>query len=589
MSNKLTYALAGLLILVMFFAAFFSVKQDSLTFDELAHIPAGYSYLTQKDYRVNPEHPPLLKDISAIPLVFLNLNFPTQSQTWLQEGSAPAWWVQFDLGTEFIYESSNNPLQIIHWARFPMIILTLLFGLFIFKWAKELAGNKAALGVLIIYCFSPTILANGRLVTTDVGAAFGAAIATYFWLKFIYKPKFLNIILAAIFFGIAMICKFSLVLLIPFFAIITIIYSLLFSEPKKKIGNLIGYVVKAIVIGLLALIFIIWPIYQFHIQNYPQEQQKRDTISDLYTSDTFAPLKEFDIWMADQPALRPFSQYLRGILMASQRTIFGNTVYFLGEISSSAWWYYFPIIFLLKVPTAFLIMGLIMLLGLIFLIFKHGLRLSEWIKNNFTVFSMLLFVIIYWLTAIFSNLNIGIRHLLPSIPFIFILVIIGLKSVIEALKGKAKKILISVIIILFAWFVASSVISYPHYISFYNEISGGSELGYKYAVDSNYDWGQDFYALVNFVNENNIDKIYLDYFGGEDPEYWLGNRYVQLKPKEIKKAPVGWVAVSVNQLQGGIAKPVPGFDQETGYYDWLLEYDPVARMGDTIFVYHIND
>ena len=589
MSNKLTYALAGLLILVMFFAAFFSVKQDSLTFDELAHIPAGYSYLTQKDYRVNPEHPPLLKDISAIPLVFLNLNFPTQSQTWLQEGSAPAWWVQFDLGTEFIYESGNNPLQIIHWARFPMIILTLLFGLFIFKWAKELAGNKAALGVLIIYCFSPTILANGRLVTTDVGAAFGAAIATYFWLKFIYKPKFLNIILAAIFFGIAMICKFSLVLLIPFFAIITIIYSLLFSEPKKKIGNLIGYVVKAIVIGLLALIFIIWPIYQFHIQNYPQEQQKRDTISDLYTSDTFAPLKEFDIWMADQPALRPFSQYLRGILMASQRTIFGNTVYFLGEISSSAWWYYFPIIFLLKVPTAFLIMGLIMLLGLIFLIFKHGLRLSEWIKNNFTVFSMLLFVIIYWLTAIFSNLNIGIRHLLPSIPFIFILVIIGLKSVIEALKGKAKKILISVIIILFAWFVASSVISYPRYISFYNEMSGGSELGYKYAVDSNYDWGQDFYALVNFVNENNIDKIYLDYFGGEDPEYWLGNRYVQLKPKEIKKAPVGWVAVSVNQLQGGIAKPVPGFDQETGYYDWLLEYDPVARMGDTIFVYHIND
>jgi len=587
MSNRLTYIFAGLLIIIMFLTAFSSAKKDALTFDELAHIPAGYSYLTKQDYRVNPEHPPLLKDFSAIPLTFLNLNFPSQDENWLQKNSAPAWWVQFDLGTKFIYESGNNPQEVIFWSRLPMILMTLLLGLFIFKWTKELADNKTALAVLIIFCFSPSILANGRLVTTDMGAAIGTVLATYFWLKFLYKPKFLNIIFATLFFGIAMLCKFSLILLIPFFGIITIIYALIFSKPNQKMRNIFDYVVKAIFIGLMALIFIIGPIYQLHIQNYPAEQQKRDTIADLAPGE-LKTIKQLDIWMIDQPILRPLSQYLRGVLMASQRTIFGNTVYFLGEISSSAWWYYFPIIFLLKIPTAFLLISLMVLIGLIFLLFKHGLSGKKWIKENFTIFSFLIFIIIYWATAIFSNLNIGIRHLLPSIPFIFMLVIIGLKYIIQSVQGKKKKLIISTGIILFIWYIISSLLSFPYYISYYNELAGGSENGYKYAVDSNYDWGQDFYRLLTFVEKNNIDKIYLDYFGGENPKYWLGEKYIQLKPKEIKKAPKGWIAVSINQLQGGIAKPVPGFDQETGFYNWLKDYEPVARMGYSIFVYKIE-
>src|SRR4030042_1870231 len=128
MSNKLTYIIAGFLIFVMFLTAFFSMKETSLTFDELAHIPAGYSYLTEQDYRINPEHPPLLKDIAALPLLFLDLNFPSKDQTWLQTDSAPAWWVQFDLGTKFIYGSDNNPKEIIFWSRIPTIAIFLFLG-----------------------------------------------------------------------------------------------------------------------------------------------------------------------------------------------------------------------------------------------------------------------------------------------------------------------------------------------------------------------------------------------------------------------------------------------------------------------------
>jgi hypothetical protein len=377
------------------------------------------------------------------------------------------------------------------------------------------------------------------------------------------------------------------VLLIPFFAVITIIYSLLISPPKKKLQDLFGYITKAAMVGLIALIFVILPVYQLHIQNYPAEQQKRDTTADLISED-FKPLNALDVWMSDKPILRPLSQFMRGILMASQRTIFGNTVYFLGQISSSAWWYYFPVTFFLKTPLAFHMLALITLIGIIYLAFKKKPNVNDWIKQNFTDFSFIIFLIIYWTVAMAGNLNIGVRHLLPTFPFILMLTVLGFKTIVLEANGKIGKVLLVAGSLLFAWYAVSSLCVFPHYISYYNEAAGGAKNGSEYAVDSNYDWGQDFYYLLSFIEENNINKIYLDYFGGENLDYWLGNKYIKLNPKEIKEPLKGWVAVSVNQLMGGTAEPVPGFDQETGYYDWLDRYTPVARMGYSILIYYID-
>jgi len=106
--------------------------QESATMDELAHIPAGYSYLKFRDNRLNPEHPPLLKDLSAIPLLFLNLKFPTDSPYW-QEGVNSQW----DMGRVFLYESGNNADQIIQWARIFPILLTLLTTVLVYFLAKK--------------------------------------------------------------------------------------------------------------------------------------------------------------------------------------------------------------------------------------------------------------------------------------------------------------------------------------------------------------------------------------------------------------------------------------------------------------------
>src|SRR3989344_4547000 len=82
----------------------FSSLQESAVMDELAHIPAGYSYLNNLDYRLNPEHPPLVKMLVGIPLLFLDLNFPIDNPAWRTAVNG-----QWDMGTAFLYQSGNDP------------------------------------------------------------------------------------------------------------------------------------------------------------------------------------------------------------------------------------------------------------------------------------------------------------------------------------------------------------------------------------------------------------------------------------------------------------------------------------------------
>jgi len=175
LTDRTANIVAFLLLIFVFVLAFFSVKDDSLTMDEVVHLPAGYSYLTQKDMRLNPEHPPLIKDLGALPLLFINasansaqekIKFPSEISAWKNDING-----QWDFGRYFLYNIGNPTDKMILWGRMPMILILILLGFFIFKWTKELFGNRAGLLALFLFSFSPTLLAHGRLVTTDVGAA----------------------------------------------------------------------------------------------------------------------------------------------------------------------------------------------------------------------------------------------------------------------------------------------------------------------------------------------------------------------------------------------------------------------------------
>ncbi len=201
---------------------------------------------------------------------------------------------------------------------------------------------------------------------------------------------------------------------------------------------------------------------------------------------------------------------------------------------------------------------------------------------------MLLFIIIYWTTSLISNLNIGVRHLLPIFPFTIIIVSGVISKIIET--KKLRQISIFILSLLFAWQAYSVLYVFPHFLTYFNEAVGGAKNGYKYVVDSNFDWGQDMKRLDIWLEENNINKVYLDYFGGSDAKYHLGDKYMpwwgQRSQEELPNG--SYLAISATLLQGGRGEPAKGFNQPTGYYRWLNNYEPVGIIGNSIFVYKIS-
>ncbi len=565
------------LLALMFVLALTSMRGDSATMDEIAHIPAGYSYVRYGDYRINPEHPPLLKDAAGLSLLAMDLEFPIEHSSWTQDING-----QWNLGPEFLYKSGNDADKMIFWARFPFLLVMLLLGYFIFHWARKLYGNKAGLLALFFYALSPTFIAHSRLVTTDLGIAAFVVIATYFFIKALKRPNWQNILIAGLAFGLAELVKFSTILLVPFFGLLVLAFA--WSRREKIFKNFARY------LGVLILIFfigylLVWIFYIPHVINYPVGLQQRDIASTL-SSDWFG-LEKVVYLMAGVPILRAFGQYLFGLLMVFQRTMGGNTTYFLGDISNVAWWYYFPMVYLLKVPLALHIFTAISLLWFAWqmkspFFIKPIKRCFDWVKNHFTEFAMLLFLAIYWIVSIRSNLNIGVRHVLPTFPFVYILVSGQITKLFTYLREK-KRLLLAVSYSLFAillvWYTLANFLVYPHYIAYFNEIIGGSKNGYEYVIDSNVDWGQDLKRLAKFVDENKIARIKVDYFGGGSPEYYLGEKLI---PWWSSKGPTtGWIAVSATLYQSSFE------DWENSYW-WLKNKEPITVIGYSILVYYIE-
>ena len=394
--DKITKTIVCALLGWMFILMFFSSWNDSAVMDELAHIPAGYSYLTLRDYRLNPEHPPLIKDLAAFPLLFLDLtsgglNFLTDVPAWKSAVNG-----QWDMGRIFLYESGNNPDKILHFARFPVMLLALFFGWMLFKWARGLYGNKVGLLTLFFYTMSPTIIAHSRYVTTDLGAAFGFFIGMAAFINFLNRQTGKNLIIAGIAFGIAQLLKFSLVLLVPVYFILAILWVILenYGNFKKILAESSRILAKLILIGIIGLL-IIWPVYQFHVSGYPPQKQLYDTQTTLQGFG-IKPLADFTIWLSGKPALRAIGQYLLGALMVVQRAGGGNTAYFLGTVTNTGSPFYFPVLYLTKELLAFLILAGIAIgyaIKNIISAKEKSFRVAaEWARDNFALTASIILI-----------------------------------------------------------------------------------------------------------------------------------------------------------------------------------------------------
>lgn len=577
---------------------------DSATMDELAHVPAGYAYLFLGDYRLNPEHPPLLKALSAAGLLaYPGINFPTDSVAWRDDVNG-----QWDQGRIFLYESGNDADRILWLMRLPVMLLALLLGWLLWVWARRHFGERVALLTLFLYSFSPTFLAHSRYVTTDLAAAFGFFIGIIAFLRFLKRPSPPNVLLLGLAFGLAQLLKFSLILLLPVYAVLLAVWTAAqIQSPWPERARAFLARAAQLTIAMAVGVAVIWLGYAYPIANYPPERQVRDAELTL-ASLSNRPAAEFDLWLTRGDLTRPIGQYFLGLLMVIQRSAGGNTQYFWGQVSAISFPAYFPLLYLLKETLALHVLALVALAAAVVGIASTGkkspARALDWARNHFIECAALVFIALYWATSIRSNLNIGLRHMLPTFPFIYLLVA---KGVITWARLRSRRRLVY---LLAGWMAVSVIATFPHFLSYYNALTplvartagaavtngnlpltglgGGTDGGWRIGVDSNYDWGQDLKRLQHFAEREGITKIRVDYFGGGSPAYYLGDKFEPWSSAKGYPPGGGWYAVSATFRMGAYGMPVKGFVRKPeDSYAWLKPFEPVARAGKSIFIYRL--
>ncbi len=589
---KRHYFLASILIIATSIIAIASAWHDSPIVDEVPHIGSAYSYVSLQSYQFNPEHPPLAKDLAGLAMSTLDLKAPAQ----IQRPSNDQW----NFGRQLIYSSGNDAIKVVHTAKLPLILFFVFSGIIIFAWTRKIYGDKAALLATALFCLSPTVIAHSRLVTTDVPALFGVLLSSYFFIGYLKNQTKKNFWLAVLTFGISELTKFSMVLLVPYFGIITVLWAIGHRYSFKELISSLGKTVAVIALGF---ILVVGPIYQLHIKNYSAQQQKTDAqvILQSYGSSL---LSDSVIWASDKPVLRPFAQYGLGVTMVIQRVEGGNRMYFFGAVYNNGLKKYFPLVYGLKEPIPFLILLVLAIcIGLSSCFKKSRQKFRNWLKNNFTQASMLVWLVIYWLFSINSTVDIGIRHLMPVYGFTYILVAGQIstfgKYLWERYGHKAGQIYKFAGFALMGWLLIEVVAAYPYYLPYFNEFAqirpswtanegaGYVKGGHNYVGDSNLDWGQDLWRLADWVKDNDVPKIYLNYFGWADQSYYLGDKFVWMQGGQyttreqfLRENPNGgYLAVSATFYEESI-------HTDKAYY-WLASIKPIAVIGHSIFVWHI--
>jgi hypothetical protein len=284
-------------------------------------------------------------------------------------------------------------------------------------------------------------------------------------------------------------------------------------------------------------------------------------------------------WLFDLPS----HPYLLGLDEVGRSSAAGRNSYLLGRNSTSGWWYYFPVVFLVKTPTAVLLLAAVCLVVGSIGLFRYLTHWRERIplrKTPFRWIAVVLPLALYTVTLLTSRINLGVRHMLPIYPFLFVLLAAVVFHTRWAWFGRLR---MPLFVVVAALQLFETVHIYPHYLAFFNTVSGGPGNGPRYLADSNIDWGQDSKKLKKYLDSTGWKgEVCLSYFGTAPPSYY-GVHTVYLpetEDVERRRNVDCLAAISVTQLCEVYAKP--------GEYQWLREREPIAKVGYSIYVYDLR-
>lgn len=562
MSRHLNYPshtrlIAAVLIAVFVVTAALSVRGKSSTWDEPMHLVAGISYLQTGDPRLNTDHPPLARLLGALPTFFIPIDRVSEK--------SPIAWENADLlnaPNELIGDFEDRLLWM---SRLTMLSLSVLLGALLYAWGSQLFGSKAALLPLSLFVFCPPLIANAPIVATDLANTTFVFSAVYGWWRYLQIPSVPRLLWTCLAVAAAFTTKFTAILLIPIFFVLGVLSWVGTGKKSCHSFNKQAWIVGGAWLAIgIAVWFGINLIYGFDGSFLtPPEYLVRAQHLHIDSSNMIVNsiLQLNSIWPSWLPVPLPF-YYMIIVFSQIVHVTAGHLTYFLGEASTGGWSNYFALLLLIKLPLASLL-----LIGL-----GAVLAIRRFPEGAYNLSFLLLPPLLLIWIASNGKLQIGIRHILPAMPFLFLLS----GYIMQEKLNRWHQAVIGLLVVSTAW---STYSVHPYYLMYYNFLAGGPEQGWRISVEGD-DWGQ----------------------GGADLTRWLKVHHV----KQLAFGAFGWSAIPL--YRAGIAvKPVPCEDNgelvaihagtllrtftldQAKCYAWMRLRQPDEKIGYSIFLYNTRN
>jgi 4-amino-4-deoxy-L-arabinose transferase-like glycosyltransferase len=563
-SRKRRVLLITALLLFMFIVVLTASLNDSPTFDEPLYITAGYQSLRGGNFSLVLERPPLLEEIIALPLAFKDLNF--------SEPPIGQYAVQNQYSRDFFYNMGNPPDTMLQVSRLPAYLMLVALGLLIYAWGKRVFGYRAALVSLFFFVLTPVFLGDGRLATLDLGATLFMTAAFYSFYLLMEEFTPWRFIATAFLCAATLLSRFNtliIVLILPLLALIRPFFVQPVREARVKESLL--WLARSLALLLVALVIVV-TFYGMHTARLTPEQQETNIKVNLNQDSPFT-----ETLLKINRVSPPLAHYMLGLAHDYEEHMkyvqYSRISYWDGKFDRQWRWYYYPAIFVLKMPLALVAL------------FLGGLVLGLRRFRKWGISYILICLAVLVLASVGFKRQLGLRYIMPLIPLVILLA--GSAGAELVRPGKGRRLRQALLGVLMLYVTVSVMLSFPSFLSYSNELIVNKGEAYRWLIDSNLDWGQDLRRLADYADANGITDLEIDYFGGGDPLYYLPD--ARRWSPEMGDRPHGWFALSYVNRQRGFSDMDTGEKPQlpSAYGNWIEDFQPVARIGESILLYYL--
>ena len=543
------------------------VARKSITVDEIVMIPAAYYHLAAGDFQLVHEHPPLSKILAGVPLLFIQPAEAGPAKIRAPRGSPEAKWAM----QESFWEENRAAFgAICFWARVPAVALTAGLGVLLFAFARGLFGARAAVLAVALYSLEPTVLAHGRVVQTDVPAAFGYLL-TFFALHRYTRSRTLR---GAAFVGaaggLAVLAKFSMLLVGPVLA--AFFLWLIWRAPRE--GKTRKAVAAHAALAAAALVVVVNAAYFFQSRALGAADAR--WIAQSFPASAGAVTAAVNILSYLFP-----TDFVLGVFWQIWHNREGHPASLLGQYSPHGWWYYFPVAFSLKTTLPFLLLSLASL----------AWAAARWVKTKEPrLFVVLAPYALYTAFVLLSGIAIGVRYYLPAYVFLFVL---GGALLDRLLASRAPAVALA--FALLCWAAVEAARAYPDHMSYMNQLARGRPRWW-YLSDSNVEWGDDVRALAEYLRARGETRVRGAFLAGFLTLSHYGVSYVDLLAPEGTELPrARYTAIGASFLNGSTvplrrtAGRLQTDEERVNTFDAYRRREPEAVFGGSIYLFRNED